>query len=98
MWQKYVSNFIKFFRVMIDPDKVRLFEPCQLRQDCLPTKRDIYCHYLYLRKVKEERGEWRQDVPIIVAVREVLNGVKRQWSKTEIPHIRFWGGGRGRRI
>ena len=60
--------------------------PRQLRQDCLPTKRDIYDHYLYLRKVKIENREWKQNIPLSDAASEVYSDIKKQWDKTEIPH------------
>ena len=68
-------------------DHAWLGEPVQLRQDCLPTKQDIYNHYLYLKKVKFEAGEWRNNTPAIETVRLVVSDVKKLWDKTEIPHI-----------
>ena len=69
----------------MDPSQA-LGEPVKLRDDCLPTKRDIYQHYLYLRKERQETGEWQQNTPVFNVVKVVYSDVKKQWDKTEIPH------------
>ena len=71
----------------MDADQARLGEPVKLRQDCLPTKQDIYNHYLYLKKMKRETGEWRHNTPVIVTVKLLLCDAKKQWNKTKISHI-----------
>ena len=67
--------------------------PKMLRRDCLPTKRDIFDHYLYMRKARQESGEWKQNTPLSIAVGEVLTDVREQWDKTGIPP--FLGGRKG---
>ena len=64
--------------------------PKMLRRDCLPTKRDIFDHYLYMRKARQESGEWKQNTPLSIAVGEVLTDVREQWDKTGIPPFLLW--------
>ena len=71
----------------MEPAEARLGEPVKLRQDCLPTKRDIYNHYLHLRRERQETGEWQHNTPVSIIVKYVVSDVKKQWDKTEIPHI-----------
>ena len=67
-------------------DHAKLGEPTKLRQDCLPTQRDVYNHYLHLREIKQKSGEWQHNTPQLEQVRALLDDVKRQWDKTQIPH------------
>ena len=67
-------------------DTSKLGVPSKLAENCLPTGIDIYNHYLYLRQAKIESGEWLQNTPLNVCVRDVTSDVCEQWDKTEIPY------------
>ena len=84
----YSPSFILTIHCRVEFEVVMesLGVPVQLKQDCLPTKRDIFNHYLYLRNVKQESGEWKQNTSLSVAVTDILSDVKKQWEKTQIPH------------
>ena len=70
----------------MEAGQAKLGVPVPLRQDCLPTKKDIINHYFNLRKVKQEAGEWVQYTPLTAMIKVVVSDVKKQWDKTEIPH------------
>ena len=57
-----------------------------LPDDGLPTKLQIYQHYLYILKAKSESGEWSQKHPMRAKAEAVLLDVADKWNKTSIPH------------
>ena len=69
----------------MEAGQAKLGVPVPLRQDCLPTKKDIINHYLNLRRVQQEAGEWHTSLAAMVKM--VVSDVKKQWDKTEIPHM-----------
>ena len=60
--------------------------PCPLELGNLPTEEFVHSHYLYLRMLKQETGEWKQNTSILEAVRAVMSDVASQWDKTGITH------------
>ena len=69
--------------------------PKMLRRDCLPTKRDIFDHYLYMRKARQESGEWKQNTPLSIAVGRSL--LMSGSSGTRQEFLTFLVGGKERR-
>ena len=67
------------------PKKKFLGTPAPLEQGTLPTKLDIYNHALYIRKVMESEGSWKQNTKIFEVVKRVSEDIKNQWDKTDIP-------------
>ena len=53
----------------------RMNEPQQLSGDLLPTKLDLWRHYLYLISVKSSAGEWTQFTPLSVKLKSVCEDV-----------------------
>ena len=64
-----------------------LGEPKQLREDILPTKLDVYNHFLFTRDEKLASGEWTKFTPLLQErIRPVLRDICTVWDKTGIPH------------
>ena len=63
-----------------------LGEPCDLRRDVLPTKRDIYKYYLQLNKDKVRDGEWKQNTKMSDKAGYLSDIIASIWDKTGIPH------------
>ena len=63
-----------------------LGEPCDLRRDMLPTKRDIYKYYLYLNKEKVRVGDWKQNTKLCDKAEYLSKEVASIWDKTGITH------------
>ena len=61
-------------------------EPTKLRDDVLPTKKDIFNHFLYLKSVKEASGDWKQNTDVTVKVKPVWIDVCEIWNRTGYPH------------
>ena len=60
--------------------------PAKLRDDILPTKLDIYQHFLYLSREKCLAGEWQRNTDISVKVKAVRDDVADIWDRTGISH------------
>jgi hypothetical protein len=60
--------------------------PQQLDPNYLPTDSDIVNHTQYLKKDKNNSGEWKHNTPISDIARVVANDVCSVWAKTDIPH------------
>ena len=75
----YSPSFILTIHCRVEFEVVMesLGVPVQLKQDCLPTKRDIFNHSLYLRNVKQESGEWKQNTSLSVTVTDILSDVMK---------------------
>ena len=52
----------------------------------LPTKLEVYNHYLYLNKEQLVSGEWKQNTKFYEKVRLLRDQVADVWDKTSIPH------------
>ena len=63
-----------------------LGEPCDLRRDILPTKRDIFKYYLFLNQEKVRVGDWKQNTKLSDKAEFVRGEVADIWDKTGIPH------------
>ena len=63
-----------------------LGEPCRLSGENLPTKLEVYNHYLYLNQEKLRLGDWKQNTKFSDKVRYVRDEVADIWDKTRIPH------------
>ena len=64
-----------------------LGDPVKLRDDNLPTKLDVYNHFLYIKDGKIASGEWTRFTPSLQErVQPVLADVCTVWDKTGIPH------------
>ena len=61
--------------------------PEKLRGDSLPTKQQIYNHFLYLIQTNCSSGHWKQITSFHIKVTAVLNDVREIWDRTAIPHI-----------
>ena len=61
-------------------------EPQQFKGDLLPTKLDLWRHYLYLISVKSGTKEWTQFTPLSVKIDAVCEDLASIWNKTGIPH------------
>ena len=57
-----------------------------LRDDILPTKLDIYHHFLHLSKEKVINGDWKKNTPLSEKVKCVQEDVIKLWDKTGIAH------------
>ena len=53
----------------------------------LPTKLEVYNHYLYLNKEQLVSGEWKQNTKFYEKVRLLRDQVADIWDKTSIPHV-----------
>ena len=63
-----------------------LVNPVKLRDDILPTKLEIFQHYLYLSKEKCKTGEWRKNTDIVIKSECVRGDVAELWDRTGIVH------------
>ena len=81
-----IFNFEHIFFRLIFQRMSGLGCPCPLEIGNLPTEHSVYSHYLYLRALKQETGEWKQNTSILEAARAVMSDVASQWDKTGIPH------------
>ena len=61
--------------------------PSELDPNLLPTDSDIVSHTQYLKREKNNSGEWKHNTPVSVIARVVANDVCSVWDKTEIPHL-----------
>ena len=59
--------------------------PAFLDSGCLPTKLSIFNHYLRIREEGLKEGRWKVNTPINNICKVVIEDVKAQWEKTEIP-------------
>ena len=61
-------------------------EAKQLPDDVLPTELQIFQHYLHLRKVKTESGEWHTKVSMATRAKALMPDIAAVWSNFGIPH------------
>ena len=60
--------------------------PQNLNTNLLPTESDIVSHTQYLKKEKNNSGEWRNNTPVSEIARVVVEDLCAVWDKTDIPH------------
>ena len=60
--------------------------PSELRGDMLPTKLEIYNHFLYLSDLKCGSGEWQHNTDLSLKAKCVRDHVATIWDRTGIPH------------
>ena len=58
----------------------------ELDPGSLPLKSSVFNHYLFKRKQKIAKGEWKSNVSLTEGARAVKTDVETQWEKTGIPH------------
>ena len=63
-----------------------LGEPLLLREDILPTRLDVYNHYLHLMDENGRSGKWKQNTLFSSKVKCVRDDVVALWDRTFIPH------------
>ena len=52
----------------------------------LPTRLEVYQHYLHLNKVKISSGEWKQNIPVKEKVKYLTNDIAKVWDMAGMPH------------
>ena len=60
--------------------------PSQLKSDQLPTKQNLYCHSLFLRREMIASGEWLKNVSTQTVSLAVAHDCAEVWNLTGIPH------------
>ena len=60
--------------------------PSQLKSDQLPTKQNLYCHSLFLRRERIASGEWLKNVSTQTVALAVAHDCAEVWNLTGIPH------------
>ena len=58
----------------------------ELNTGYLPTKKELFSHYLYIRETNIKSGEWNQYTPLSEVAKCVAKDVAALWDKTGIPH------------
>ena len=65
---------------------MELAKPVKLRDDVLPTKLEIFEHFLFLTKEKCRSGEWQKNTDLSIKIGTVRDDVKELWDRTGIMH------------
>ena len=61
-------------------------QPVKLRDDILPTKLDVFQHFLYVSQEKYKTGEWIKKTDFSVRAQQVRDDVEDLWNRTGIAH------------
>ena len=71
---------------VVQEEMWRIGDPVELDPGSLPLKSSVFNHYLFKRKQKIAKGEWKSNVSLTEGARAVKIDVETQWEKTGIPH------------
>ena len=58
-----------------------------LHGEVLPTRGEVYQHYLHILNTKIKTGDWGKFTPLTSKVKFVMSDIKSIWEKTGIPHL-----------
>ena len=58
-----------------------------LQGEMLPTRGEVYQHYLHIMMTKIKSGEWGKFTPLSSKLKFVVSDINSIWDKTGIPHL-----------
>ena len=58
----------------------------RIREDCLPTKKEVYNHFLYIKDQKLASEEWTKFTSFATRISCLQQDICEIWDRTAIPH------------